>query len=179
MSAAPEYTLMSRESERKLSMRIADARDVPTLVEFNRAMARETEDLELAIDVLTEGVENLLHSPQYGFYVVAEESGTTDADGGAEVVGEVVGSLMVTYEWSDWRNGLFWWIQSVYVRPPARRRGIYRKLYEFVRSLAANEPNVRGFRLYVERQNLPAQQTYARLGMNETHYKMFEELREG
>jgi GNAT superfamily N-acetyltransferase len=155
-----------KPTNREWRLRLAEARDTQALVEFNRAMARETEAKELAVDVLTAGVENLLRSPQYGFYVVAEYDG------------EVVASLLVTYEWSDWRNGLFWWIQSVYVRPEFRRQGVYRRLYEFVKSRAANERDVRGFRLYVEKENRIAQQTYERLGMTETHYRMFEELQE-
>jgi ribosomal protein S18 acetylase RimI-like enzyme len=157
---------MTEEKKHEINLRLANARDVAALVEFNRAMARETEALELLPEVLTAGVENLLRQTQFGFYVIAE-SGT-----------EAVGSLMVTYEWSDWRDGLFWWIQSVYIKPEFRRRGLYRRLYEFVKARAAREPNVRGFRLYVEKQNTPAQQTYERLGMSETHYLMYEELRE-
>jgi ribosomal protein S18 acetylase RimI-like enzyme len=153
-------------------LRLAEARDAQTLVEFNRAMARETEAKDLAIEVLTAGVENLLRSPQYGFYVVAENYGEQENHV------EVVAALLVTYEWSDWRNGLFWWIQSVYVKPQFRRQGVYRRLYEFVKSRAATEPDVRGFRLYVEKGNRIAQQTYERLGMTETHYKMFEETLE-
>jgi ribosomal protein S18 acetylase RimI-like enzyme len=159
--------------DREWRLRLAEARDTQTLVEFNRAMARETEAKDLAVDVLTAGVERLLRSPRYGFYVVAEYCAPEEHHG------EVAASLMVTYEWSDWRNGLFWWIQSVYVKPRFRRQGVYRRLYEFVKSrAAAEEPNVRGFRLYVEKENRIAQQTYERLGMTETHYKMFEELQE-
>lgn len=153
------------EHREEIILRHAAARDLDKLVEFNRAMARETESLELDELVLRAGVEKLLREPRYGFYVVAERGV------------EVVGSLMVTYEWSDWRNGLFWWIQSVYVTPPFRRRGIYRRLYEFVKSRAAGEVDVCGFRLYVERENAVAQQTYRQLGMEETHYMLFEELR--
>lgn len=155
---------------REWRLRLAEERDAQALVEFNRAMARETEAKDLALDVLTAGVENLLRSPQHGFYVVAEYCAAPENQG------EVVASLLVTYEWSDWRNGLFWWIQSVYVKPPFRRRGVYRRLYEFVKSRASNERDVRGFRLYVEKENRIAQQTYERLGITETHYKMFEEL---
>ena len=148
----------------ELNIRRADERDVETLVEFNRAMARETEALELSAETLTAGVRSLLRRPEYGFYVVAESNG------------EAVGSLMITYEWSDWRDGLFWWIQSVYVRADFRRRGVYRRLYDFIRDLAAADTTVRGFRLYVEKTNEAAQHTYERLGMSESHYIMFEEL---
>ena len=153
-------------------MRLADERDVRALVEFNLLMARETEAKDLAVEVLTAGVEYLLRNPRHGFYVVAEHDTI-------EHQSEVTGSLMVTYEWSDWRNGVFWWIQSVYVKPEFRRQGIYKRLYEFVKALAANETGVRGFRLYVEKENHTAQQAYERLGMTETYYKMFEELCEG
>jgi ribosomal protein S18 acetylase RimI-like enzyme len=114
-------------------------------------------------------VENLLRDERYGFYVVAEYCASADSR-------EVAGSLMVTYEWSDWRNGVFWWIQSVYVKPEFRRQGVYRRLYEFIKQRAAQESNVCGFRLYVEKENRIAQATYERLGMTETYYKMFEEL---
>lgn len=153
-----------------ISIRLADARDLETLVQFNQAMARETEAKELDQDVLTAGVKNLLGNNQHGFYVVAEQSDSKSI--------EVIGSLMVTYEWSDWRNGLFWWIQSVYIKPRFRRRGIYRQLYRFVKELARREQDVRGFRLYVEKENHIAQRTYEQLGMAETHYLMYEELRE-
>lgn len=153
----------------EISFRKATERDVAALVEFNRAMASETESLELSTDTLSSGVRNLLRSPQYGFYVVAERS---DEGGGFETVG----SLMITYEWSDWRDGLFWWVQSVYVKPSHRRRGVYRRLYEYVKRMADTESSVRGFRLYVEKENDAAQAAYVNLGMKETHYKMFEEL---
>lgn len=156
-------------ADQEINVRLAEVRDVPVLVEFNRAMARETESKELPVEILTAGVDNLFENPRYGFYVIAEWSETSDKR-------EVIGSLMVTYEWSDWRNGLFWWIQSVYVKPEFRRRRVYTRLYEFIKNRAAADGEVRGFRLYVEKDNTIAQQTYQRLGMTETHYKMFEEL---
>lgn len=152
-----------------LNLRHAGEGDVRTLVDFNRAMARETESLELSVETLQSGVSNLLVNPQFGFYVVAEHGG-----GGGESA--PVGSLMITYEWSDWRDGLFWWIQSVYVRPEYRRAGVYRRLYDFVRGEARADPRVRGFRLYVERENAAAQRAYESLGMSESHYRMYEEL---
>ncbi|MBV9211102.1 MAG: GNAT family N-acetyltransferase [Acidobacteria bacterium] len=150
----------------EIKIRLAEERDAGALVRFNLAMAHETEALELEQETLAAGVENLLKRKELGFYLIAE---TSEAE-------EAVGSLMVTYEWSDWRNGLFWWIQSVYITPEFRRRGIYRRLYEFVKQLAEAETEVRGFRLYVEKENRVAQQTYEQLGMSETHYLMFEEL---
>jgi ribosomal protein S18 acetylase RimI-like enzyme len=148
-------------------IRRATVDDVSALVRFNQAMARETENKELADDILRPGAEGLLARPEHGFYLVAESNGAESH--------EPVGSLMITYEWSDWRNGLFWWIQSVYVMPEWRRRGVYTALYDYVKELAAAE-KVCGFRLYVEKENVAAQQTYQRLGMAETHYLMFEAL---
>ena len=145
-------------------IRTGEKGDAAALAAFNIAMALETEDKALAPAVVSNGVETLLNNPQYGFYVIAEKDG------------EIAGSLMVTTEWSDWRDGEFWWVQSVYVRRDCRRQGIYRKLYEYIKLKATQRGNVCGFRLYVERDNTVAQQAYAKVGMSETFYKMFEEL---
>jgi ribosomal protein S18 acetylase RimI-like enzyme len=150
-----------------MRIRVATPDDAATLVEFNAAMARETERKELLPEVIGAGVRSLLANPASGFYVLAEEDG------------QVVGSLMITKEWSDWRNGNFWWIQSVYVRPEARRQGVYRSLYRHVQALAAADPGVCGFRLYVDRDNAAAQGTYGALGMKPTRYLVFEELKPG
>jgi len=143
--------------------RIALAGDAEALVEFNQAMALETESRSLDGGTLRSGVEAVLRDAGHGFYVVADTGR------------EVAGALLVTYEWSDWRNGRFWWIQSVYVRPEHRRRGVYRALHEFVRDRARSADDVVGLRLYVERDNAVAQRTYATLGMSETVYRMYEE----
>jgi GNAT superfamily N-acetyltransferase len=147
----------------RLSARIAQEKDAETLVKSNVAMAWETEQKRLEPSVVAKGVRTLLKNPQHGFYVVAE------------IADEVVGCLMVTYEWSDWRCGLFWWIQSVYVKPEFRRNGVFRKLYEFLKHKASHEQNVCGFRLYVEQANHSAQNTYGGVGMKETSYKFYEE----
>jgi ribosomal protein S18 acetylase RimI-like enzyme len=147
----------------ELSIRAATAADLDVLTEFALAMAHETEDLALDAATLRAGVAGLLADPARGRNLVLE------------VDGEVVASLMLTTEWSEWRNGFFWWIQSVYVRPSQRGRGHYRRLHEHVRALAAREPEVCGLRLYVERENTGAQATYHALGMRETHYLLFEE----
>ena len=146
-----------------IAIRIGQMGDAAALTDFNIAMARETEGKELSRARVSAGVNTVMQSPEHGFYVVAEK-----AEG-------IAGSLMVTREWSDWRNGEFWWIQSVYVRPELRRQGIYRKLYEFVRARALEKGNVCGFRLYVEQENTVARQTYRDLGMAETVYRMYEQ----
>ena len=143
--------------------RLAVAGDAGTLAGFNQAMAQETEAKVLAGDVVLPGVDAVLRDARHGFYVVADTGR------------EVVGSLLVTYEWSDWRNGRIWWIQSVYVRPGHRRRGVYRTLHEFVRDRALSTGGVVGLRLYVERDNAAARRTYAALGMRETPYLVCEE----
>ena len=145
-----------------VTVRPATAADAPLLVEFNRAMARESEDKGLDVGTLTSGVDHLLRHPGDGFYLVADRGGPA-------------GALMVTYEWSDWRNGRFWWIQSVYVLPEQRRRGVYRALHEHVRGMARQDPEACGIRLYVERENTGAMATYRALGMMETHYRLYEE----
>lgn len=148
----------------EFDLRRATAGDVPELVQFNCEMARETEDVHLDPAVVTAGVNALFQRPERGFYLVADAGD------------RLAGSLMVTNEWSDWRNGMFWWIQSVYVRPEYRRRGVYRSLYRFVEGMAADYPEVCGFRLYVEQENHRAQQTYRSLGMDQTPYLVFEAL---
>ena len=136
--------------------------DVDHLARFNAAMALETEHKILDPATLRAGVEEILAEPQRGFYLVAE----SDAN--------VVGCLMITYEWSDWRNGNWWWFQSVYVAPDARRAGIFRQLFADVERRAREAEEVIGLRLYVERDNAAAQRTYASLGMSETAYRLFE-----
>ena len=145
-------------------IRRAELADVPALVAFNSAMALETENKQLDNRILEAGVRTLLQRPELGFYLVAVCDG------------EPVGSLMVTSEWSDWRNGLFWWIQSVYIEPDHRRKGVYRQLYSRVKELAAQRGDICGFRLYVEKENWRAQQTYRTLGMSDAGYQLYEEL---
>jgi GNAT superfamily N-acetyltransferase len=129
-------------------------------------MARETEDLELDPEVVSKGVAAVCDDGVRGRYYIAERDG------------RVVGCLLITYEWSDWRNGSVWWIQSVYVVPECRRQGIYAGLYAHVKGLAGADPNVRGIRLYVDRRNARAQTVYTRLGMNGEHYQVFEWMKD-
>jgi ribosomal protein S18 acetylase RimI-like enzyme len=147
----------------KINIRVAKLGDVTSLVKFNQLMAWETEQKKLDEVILYKGVSALIVDDNKGFYLVAEQND------------EVVGSLMVTTEWSDWRNAVFWWVQSVYITPDFRRQGIYAQLYAQVKALAEQQQNVCGFRLYVEKENLIAQKTYESLGMHPTHYLMYEE----
>ena len=151
----------------EVTIRRAEPGDVPVLVEFNLEMARETEDKELDPMVLSAGVQGIFDRPDRGFYLIAETGGKR------------VGSLMVTTEWSDWRNGDFWWVQSVFVELEFRKRGIFRALYEEARKMAMAADGVCGCRLYVEKDNETAQAVYLRRGFHETHYRLFEDSFEG
>jgi GNAT superfamily N-acetyltransferase len=152
----------------KIAVTFREARrgDAGAIINFQIAMARETEDLELDRDILTRGVEAVFDDPNRGRYFVAERAG------------RVIGSLMITYEWSDWRNGMVWWIQSVYVIAELRGQGVYAGLYEHVKAFVNADPSIRGIRLYVDKRNSRAQQVYARLGMNGEHYSVFEWMKE-
>jgi GNAT superfamily N-acetyltransferase len=163
----PRKNKTSTGAVKLMNIRRAKLSDCQALAEFNINMAKETEGIELIPKVIAAGVEAMIKNPQMGFYLVVEDEGDIQA------------SLMVTTEWSDWRNGLFWWIQSVYVTEAYRRRGLYRKLYERVKGLAEAEEHVCGFRLYVEHDNRVAQKAYQSLGMDETDYKLYEELKPG
>jgi ribosomal protein S18 acetylase RimI-like enzyme len=146
-----------------MNIRIANAHDAGALIEFNQAMALETEGKRLDPAKISDGVAAVFADEKKGFYVVAEDN---DA---------IVGGLMVTYEWSDWRNAWFWWIQSVYIRTEARGQSLYTRMYEFVKDRAVQAGNVCGFRLYVETGNTNAQGVYDAVGMQRSHYIMYEE----
>lgn len=148
-----------------VEIREARPEDAPVIVDFQIRMARATEDLELDFDTVTRGVAAVFADPAKGSYWVAE------ADG------RVIGSLLTTFEWSDWRNGTVLWIQSVYVLPEWRRRGVYRRLYEHLRRQVERSPDLRGLRLYVDQRNTAAQEVYERLGMTREHYQMYEWLK--
>ncbi len=148
----------------EITIRIAKSGDAPALVEFNQAMALETEGKHLDAQILTSGVESVFHDERKGFYVVAEESG------------KIIGGLMITFEWSDWRDSWFWWIQSVYILPAGRGKKIYSRLYDFVKEKARESKEVCGIRLYVEKENTHAQKVYEKVGMEESHYLMYEEM---
>ncbi len=141
----------------------ASPQHTEVIAKFNQAMAIETEGKELPWDKIHPGVKAILQDSSLGFYLVALDQG------------EVVGCLAITYEWSDWRNNLFWWIQSVFVAPSHRAKGVFTAMYSHVKSLASSKTDVCGIRLYVEKDNTTAQQTYKKLGMIETHYRIMEE----
>jgi GNAT superfamily N-acetyltransferase len=148
---------------RQPDIRAARAEDLEALVAGNMALAEETEPVRLDLETLRQGILALLESRAPGRYWVAE------------LEGRVVGQLLVTFEWSDWRNRMVWWIQSVYVAPDARGRGVLRRLYDVARreALAAGAG---GLRLYVNTANQRAQAVYAALGMNGDHYRVFEDM---
>jgi len=137
--------------------------DALQIVEFNLALAAESEAKHLDRQRLTRGVEALLADPAKGRYFLAE------------IDGIAVGQLMLTWEWSDWRNGMFWWLQSVYVRAEHRRGGVFRRLFEHVSALAHNDPGVVGLRLYVEQNNTVARDVYQRVGLAPAGYAVLEQ----
>ena len=145
-------------------IRAATLDDLEIIVDFNARLADETEDRSLDRETLRQGVRALLSDPTRGSYYVA------CADG------KVLGQIMHTREWSDWRNGDIWWIQSVYVHPDHRRDGVFRTLYAHLKELAASDPGVVGLRLYVEHDNQTAQTTYTGLGMTSARYRIMEHL---
>lgn len=145
-----------------VTIRRGEPRDAAVIADFNRRMAWETEQKKLDPDVVGRGVVRVFDDRAKGFYLVAESAG------------DVVGQLMVTYEWSDWRDGRIWWVQSVYVREDMRRQGVFRSLHEEVIRLARSAGDVVGVRLYVERENKRAQATYQQLGMHDAGYLVME-----
>jgi ribosomal protein S18 acetylase RimI-like enzyme len=145
-----------------ITIRQAMSNDGALIAQFNALLALETEDRTLDPLVVLKGVEALLSDESKGTYYVADLDGT------------IVGQLLITYEWSDWRNGIFWWIQSVYVREEFRGSGVFRALYRHVENLARQTKDVCGLRLYVEHSNWKAVKTYQKLGMRKTEYDLYE-----
>ncbi|MDR3594073.1 GNAT family N-acetyltransferase [Clostridium sp.] len=157
MKDIANYEIQSIEKMRK-----ATVDDLETIVKFNYNLAKETEDKELDLEILTKGVESILIDGSKGQYYVYV------------IDNKVVGQIMHTYEWSDWRNGMFLWVQSVYVDAAYRRQGIYKKLYNHIKNICDNDEGITGIRLYVEKENLNAKATYKSLGMYECDYHMYE-----
>uniref|UniRef100_UPI003217DA1A GNAT family N-acetyltransferase n=1 Tax=uncultured Draconibacterium sp. TaxID=1573823 RepID=UPI003217DA1A len=147
-------------------VRQATRNDHQSIVNFQLAMANETEGIELDRTTVEKGVEAIISDSTKGHYYVAE------------IKGKVVSSLMTTFEWSDWRNGTILWIQSVYVLPEFRRKGVYRNMYAHIKNLVLNSENLNGIRLYADKSNLTAHKTYETLGMNQDHYITFEWLKD-
>jgi GNAT superfamily N-acetyltransferase len=146
-------------------IREASLDDAKTIIFFQQQMAIETEGLSLNEKVLSGGVMAVFGDPSKGRYFVAENDGT------------VIASLLITYEWSDWRNAWVWWFQSVYVLPEFRRKGVFSKMYDFVRR-RTDSRGAAGLRLYVESNNAAARRTYESMGMNSEHYTMYEWLKD-
>jgi ribosomal protein S18 acetylase RimI-like enzyme len=147
-------------------IREATKEDAGQIAAFQLEMAMETENLQLDIDIVTKGVHRVFDEPAKGTYYVAENNG------------EVIASLLTTFEWSDWRNGTILWIQSVYVSPQFRGKGIYKSMYRHIRQLVDENPGLKGIRLYVDQSNLSAREVYKKVGMNAEHYQLFEWLKD-
>ena len=145
-----------------IQVRPASQLHIDNIIDFNIAMALETEGKDLDPETVREGVLAVCNRDDLGFYVIAECSGRS------------IGQLLITYEWSDWRNALFWWIQSVYVRLEYRRQGVYKALHYYVSECARQQDEVCGLRLYVDKDNRIAQEVYSGLQMRPTHYVMYE-----
>jgi ribosomal protein S18 acetylase RimI-like enzyme len=145
-----------------ISIRAARQDDSAGIIDFQQKMAKETEDVKLDAAVLAEGLKRLFDDPAKGKYYIAEDNG------------EVIGCLMTTFEWSEWRCGNVLWIQSVYIKPSHRGKGVFKKMYEHIKSLVTPESEYRGIRLYVDQSNTSAKKVYEKLGMNGEHYQVYE-----
>lgn len=150
-----------------VTIRPASSTDIPCLVAFNRALALETEGYDLAEATIERGVRRLIEKPEFGFYTVATRLDAPE---------EVIGCTLITFEWSDWRDGLIWWIQSVYVKREWRGQGVFRTLLDHLEKQARRDPEIRGLRLYVEDENHQAHQTYDRLGLRSARYTVRQKL---
>ena len=146
----------------KFQFREAFVADAETIVNFQLAMALETEDLALDKDTCMLGVAEVFKSPHRGKYFVVQQGDV------------VIASLLIVSEWSDWRNGEVWWIHSVYVLPNYRKEKVFTHFYEYIKSKVQERPHVRGLRLYVGKRNEIAQKVYKRIGMSNQHYELFE-----
>lgn len=155
---------MNKKPLSDVHIRLAESRDLKSIVTFNAALAWETEGRQLDQPLLEAGVQAVLADATKGFYVVMEHLPS----------GQIIGQLLITFEWSDWRNAVFWWLQSVYVHKEWRRRGVFKNLYEYVLQKAEGQGNVAGLRLYVEQDNAAAQKVYDRAGLAAAPYRMFE-----
>jgi GNAT superfamily N-acetyltransferase len=149
-----------------MKIREAKFQDAKAIADFQVAMAMETENMTLDDETISKGVEAVFNDTSKGKYILVEHNN------------ETVASMLLTPEWSDWRNGYFLWIQSVYVQPDFRKKGVFRKMYEFSKEMILSQPEYIGLRLYVVKTNLPALEVYRVVGMKETDYRMFEWVKE-
>ena len=148
-----------------ITIRNATKADINSIVEFQINMAEETENLTLHEDVIGPGVEAVFNDHNKGKYFIAESGD------------DIAGSLLITYEWSDWRNGTVIWIQSVYVKGEYRGKGIFKEMYQHIKNLVVeNSEKYKGIRLYVDKTNISAQKVYEKVGMNGNHYQLFEDM---
>jgi len=152
-----------KDTNMKIIIRKAKIQDADSIIGFQQAMALETESMMLANEVIQAGVKAVFEDKAKGQYYIAEYEGN------------VIASLMITFEWSDWRNKQVWWFQSVYVVPEYRRSGIFRKMYDYIKREALND-KAGGLRLYVEKDNIRAQKTYEAMGMDGDHYRFYEDM---
>lgn len=150
-----------------MNIRLATFEDIETITGFQMAMALETEELELDRETLRSGIEAALKDEQKGRIYVAEECSG----------GKVTGSLMITFEWSDWRNGWIWWIESLYVLPEYRKNGVFKEMYSSIKSRVLADEQIKGLRLYVDKRNTRAQKVYEAIGMSGEHYTTYEWLK--
>ena len=142
-------------------VRAADGLDISTLIEYNRALADETENISLDKDILRLGIEKALELKDCHYFV-------------AELDGKIVGQTMITSEWSDWRNGVMWWMQSIYVHPDYRKQGVFQSIFKYIETLAGKNPEVKALRLYVMQDNQAGRSTYQNLGMKNSGYVVYE-----
>jgi hypothetical protein len=147
-------------------VRHATRDDIPILVEFQQRLARETENFELDKATVTKGMLATFDDPSKGKYFIAEYNG------------DRVGCHSITFEWSDWRNGMVWWLQSVYVIESHRKYGIFKSMFQNLQRMMDEDESIRGLRLYVDKTNLKAQQVYQAMGMNGEHYSVFEKMKQ-
>jgi ribosomal protein S18 acetylase RimI-like enzyme len=148
-----------------ISIRKSSLKDIDTLVDFQLRLADETESVTLNPHIVKQGLEELFKEPSRGLYYVAESDGA------------VVGCHLITYEWSEWRNGNVWWLQSVYVRKDFRGKGVFKSMYDNLLRMIEQDPKILGLRLYVDKTNVTAQKVYSSLGMNGEHYTVYERMK--
>jgi GNAT superfamily N-acetyltransferase len=148
-----------------VSIRTSTIPDIEVIAEFQQRLALETENFHLNLPTVTAGIRAMLNDPSKGKYFIAE------------VDGEIAGCHSITFEWSDWRNGMVWWIQSVYVVKKYRKSGVFKAMFENLKKIIAEDPTLVGLRLYVDRNNTRAQQVYTAMGMNGEHYSVFESMK--